>query len=238
MTPGTSGTHGQADDRLPVVFVDLDGTVLRSRAGRFAMLQAVADVAGRASDDADRMTFTGRTDAWIAGELLRRAGHAGDRKAVERVHLRYLALLAEGLPDRGCVAIPGALALAEALQRAAARGRCLPPLLLTGNLREGARLKLEAAGLLASLPVEGGFGDLHEDRADVARMAMALAPDARPVVIGDAPADVYAARAIGAKAVLVATGPVPAEVLATHHPDALLTSLEDLDAALSALLDP
>ncbi len=226
------------DDRPPVVFVDLDGTVLRSRAGRPAMLRAVEDVAGRPSDDGDRTTFTGRTDAWIAGELLRRAGHRGDRAAVERVHLRYLELLAEGLPDRGCVAIPGALALAEALQRAALEGRCAPPLLLTGNLREGARLKLTAAGLIHALPIAGGFGDLHEDRADVARTAAALAPDARPVVIGDAPADVYAARAIGAKAVLVATGPVTADVLATHGPDALLHSLEDLDAALAALLEP
>jgi len=227
-----------SDDRLPIVFVDLDGTVLRSRAGRLAMLQAAEDVAGRPSDDGDRMTFTGRTDAWIAGELLRRAGHRADRAAVERVHRRYLELLAEGLPDRGCVAIPGALALAEALQAAARAGRCAPPLLLTGNLREGARLKLRAAGLLPSLPVEGGFGDLHEDRADVARTAAALAPHARPVVIGDAPADVYAARAIGAKAVLVATGPVTADVLATHAPDALLHTLEDLDAALAALLEP
>ena len=46
------------------------------------------------------------------------------------------------------------------------------------------------------------------------------------------------ARAIGAKSVLVATGPVPADVLATHRPDALLHTLEDLDAALAALLEP
>lgn len=224
--------------RLPVVLVDLDGTVLRDRAGRPAMLRAVAEVAGAAASDADRTTFTGRTDAWIAAELLRRAGHPGDRAGVRQVHVRYLELLAEGLPVHGCTAIPGALALAEALQAATRAGRCAPPLLLTGNLREGARRKLTAAGLSGSLPVEGGFGDLHEDRADVARTAAALAPHAHPVVIGDAPADVYAARAIGAKSVLVATGPVPADVLATHRPDVLLSTLEDLDAALAALLEP
>ncbi len=229
---------GAPAGRLPVVLVDLDGTVLRDRAGRPAMLRAVAEVAGNETSDTDRSTFTGRTDAWIAAELLRRAGHPGDRAGVLRVHLRYLELLAEGLPVRGCTAIPGALALAEALGAAARAGRCAPPLLLTGNLREGARRKLTAAGLHVALPLEGGFGDLHEDRADVARAAAALAPHARPVVIGDAPADVYAARAIGAKAVLVATGPVSADVLATHRPDALLHTLEDLDAALAALLEP
>ena len=80
-------------DGLPVVLVDLDGTVLRSSAGRHAMLGAVADVAGRPVDDMDRATFTGRTDAWIAAELLRRAGHPADPAGVSRVHARYLELL-------------------------------------------------------------------------------------------------------------------------------------------------
>ena len=221
---------------LPVVLVDLDGTVLRDRAGRHAMLGAVEDVAGRPASDADRTSFTGCTDAWIAGELLRRAGHAGDRAGVERVHARYLERLAEGLPTRGCAALPGAHALGEALARAAAEGRCGTALLLTGNLREGARRKLEASGLDAVFRCEGAFGDRHDDRIDVAREATAMAPGARHVIIGDAPADLRAARAVGARCVLVATGPVPAEELARLRPDVLLESLLDLERAMAALL--
>lgn len=224
--------------RPPVVLVDLDGTVLRDRAGRRAMLGAVEDVAGRPASDADRTTFTGRTDAYIAAELLRRAGHEADAAGVARVHARYLERLAEGLPVHGCVALPGAAALGHALAAAAREGRCRAPLLLTGNLREGARRKLAAAGLLEVYGHAGAFGDRHEDRNDVAREAVAMAGDARPVVIGDTPADLRAARAVGARCVLVATGPVPAAELAALGPDVLLDSLADVARALEALLSP
>jgi len=220
---------------LPIVFVDLDGTVLRCRAGRRAMLDAVEDVAGRPASVADRATFTGRTDAFIAAELLRRAGHAADAEDVARVHARYLERLADELPVQGCFALPGAVELGRALADAARAGRCAPPLLLTGNLREGARRKLLAAGLLDVYGHAGAFGDRHEDRIDVAREAVGMAGGARPVVIGDAPADLRAARAVGARCVLVATGPVPAGELAALDPDVLLDSLVDVDRALAAL---
>ena len=54
-------------------------------------------------------------------------------------------------------------------------------------------------------------------------------------MLGDAPADVEAARAIGARVVLVATGPVPADALRAHAPDALLSDLCDTARVLEAL---
>ena len=56
-----------------------------------------------------------------------------------------------------------------------------------------------------------------------------------PVVLGDAPADLVAGRAIGARVVLVATGPVPAGDLRALSPDALLDDLSDTAAALAVL---
>lgn len=200
------------------------------------MLSAVEDVAGRPPSDGDRATFTGRTDRWIAGELLRRAGHADTHAEVARVHARYLELLVERMPTHGCDALPGALELGRTLVRAADEGRCRPSLLLTGNLREGARRKLLAAGLADVYPLAGAFGDRHEDRIDVARDAVAMAEGADPVILGDAPADLRAARAVGARCVLVATGPVPAAELAALRPDALLDSLADVERAMAALL--
>ncbi len=241
---GPAAARGPAPAGLPVVFGDLDGAVLRDRfAGRRAMLRAVSEEAGTAPRDPDRATFTGRTDAWITRELLRRAlesrpardGDGGSAAAVRRVQARYVAALAEELALSGCDALAGALDLGLALASAAAAGRGRLPMLLTGNLREAARLKLAAAGLASAFPLEGAFGDDHEDRAQVARDAAALAPGCRPVVLGDAPLDVAAARAIGARAVLVATGPIPAEVLATHAPDAILSDLCDTDAVMAAL---
>jgi phosphoglycolate phosphatase-like HAD superfamily hydrolase len=219
------------------VLVDLDGTVLRDRAGRRAMLEAVEATAGRRPADPDRHTFTGRTDAWIARELLRRVGHSAGDDAVKDVHARYLERLAVHIAEAGCcTALPGASRLGLALREAAEAGRAAPHLLLTGNLREGARRKLAAAALLEAFPPVGAFGDEHEDRAHVAALAASLAPACRPVVLGDAPADVAAARAIGARAVLVTTGPTPVDELRAAGPDALLSSLDDTDAALDALL--
>ncbi len=260
MTDGPGGGRGSAPAvvaprvgaGLPVVFVDLDGTVLRDRfAGRRAMLRAVADEAGASPRDPDRATFTGRTDAWITRELLRRAlgsrpAGAGDlggdldaeaecAAAVRRVQARYLAALAEELARSGCDALAGALDLGAALARAAAAGRCRVPLLLTGNLREAARLKLAAAGLSFAFPLEGAFGDEHEDRTQVARDAAALAPGCRPVVLGAAPLDVADALAIGALPVLFGTGTITADVLAKHAPDAILSDLRDTEAVLEAL---
>jgi phosphoglycolate phosphatase-like HAD superfamily hydrolase len=46
------------------------------------------------------------------------------------------------------------------------------------------------------------------------------------VIVGDTPADVRCARAVGAIAVAVATGPPGREALAAADPDFLLNSLE------------
>jgi len=54
-------------------------------------------------------------------------------------------------------------------------------------------------------------------------------------IIGDTPKDIACARAIGARAVAVATGSVSRDTLLHSEPDALLDSLEDHEAAFRAL---
>ena len=106
--------------------------------------------------------------------------------------------------------------------------------LLTGNVRDGARVKLGHFGLYEHFPF-GGYGDHHFDRDDVAREALAevkrllngTADPARIWVVGDTPLDVRLHRAIGARAAAVATGWHTTEELADHRPDLLLTDLSD-----------
>jgi phosphoglycolate phosphatase-like HAD superfamily hydrolase len=105
---------------------------------------------------------------------------------------------------------------------------------LTGNLRAGARAKLEHYGLFHHFAF-GGYGDDHFDRDDVAREAWAEVQQRfrgtvsaeRVWVVGDTPLDVRCARAIGAKAVAVATGWHAHEELAATQPDLLLPDLSD-----------
>jgi phosphoglycolate phosphatase-like HAD superfamily hydrolase len=54
-------------------------------------------------------------------------------------------------------------------------------------------------------------------------------------VIGDTPKDISCARAIGARAVVVATGQVTRQELAECAPDVLLDSFENHEAALRAI---
>jgi phosphoglycolate phosphatase-like HAD superfamily hydrolase len=97
----------------------------------------------------------------------------------------------------------------------------------TGNLREGARIKLERAALAHHFTF-GGFGCDHEHRPTIVRIGAerGAARLGRPleacrvVVVGDTPRDVEAARAIGADSVTVETSGIAAAVLraagATH----------------------
>ena len=108
--------------------------------------------------------------------------------------------------------------------------------LLTGNLREGARLKLEHYRLNSHFSF-GGFGDDHMDRNHVAEMAVAAAQQhaphefdpARVWVIGDTPLDVRCARWIKARVLAVATGTHSRAELVGCEPDLLADDLSDTE---------
>jgi phosphoglycolate phosphatase-like HAD superfamily hydrolase len=59
---------------------------------------------------------------------------------------------------------------------------------------------------------------------------------ANAVVVGDTPADVAAARAIGARVVAVATGRYSGDDLDEHGPDATFADLANADAVIKAIL--
>jgi phosphoglycolate phosphatase-like HAD superfamily hydrolase len=89
----------------------------------------------------------------------------------------------------------------------------------------------------------GAYGDDHENRSVLAQIALDKArvlsgrafSGAETTVIGDTPKDIACARAIGARAVAVATGSISREALAACDPDALLDSFADHEAALRAI---
>jgi phosphoglycolate phosphatase-like HAD superfamily hydrolase len=135
--------------------------------------------------------------------------------------------------------LPGIAALLEHLGR---RGDVAVGL-LTGNVREGARLKLEHYNLFHHFAF-GGFGDHHLERDDVAREARAVArwlcngtTELEQIwVIGDTPLDISCARVIEARVLAVATGWHSVAELAEARPDLLVTDLSDA-APFLALLD-
>lgn len=228
-------------DRL--VLFDIDGTLLLSRgAGRRAILKAMADLLS--SDAAvDGVRFDGKTDPQIVRELLAAAGHEGEPAptTVTSVLERYVARLEAELahPDHVTDVMPGVGPLLEAVE---AESRALLGL-LTGNVAPGATLKLRSAAIAPERFRVGAFGSDHHDRGALPAIAAGRAEPLwgrRPtgheiVIIGDTPADMTCGRAVGARAIGVATGAYPAGELAAAGAYAVFEDLADTNAVMAAI---
>jgi phosphoglycolate phosphatase-like HAD superfamily hydrolase len=189
--------------------------------------------------------FDGKTDPQIVAEMLQAAGQREPQESerVLRLCRRYVGLLARELerPTNRTTLMPGVEPLLNRLERTP--GVLLG--LLTGNLAEGAALKLRAAGIAPARFAVGAYGSDSARRADLPAIAAARAepyfgrvPRGHEVVIiGDTPADVTCGSAIGARAVAVATGGYSVDDLASHGPHAVFADLSDTDRVLAAILD-
>jgi phosphoglycolate phosphatase len=228
-----------------LVLFDLDGTLVDcAGAGRRAIETAFREVLGLPDIEGPsrRVRFEGKTDPVIVEEIAREAGVPVERLAGVEAEFRasYVGALREELarPDPRRRIMPGVRALLEALRHE-------PQVLiglLTGNIEEGARAKLEPFGLNGYF-TSGGFSSDHKDRAEIARVARdRLAhltgreiPPERVSVVGDTELDIHCARVNGFRAVAVQSGWIPRERLLAARPDALFDDLTDLPAVLRAL---
>ena len=224
---------------MPVILFDIDGTLIRSGgAGKFAMEAAMKTAFGLAKVR-DNVPYSGRTDQAIGGDLLRENDIDVTDATMKALRAAYLEALPRSLVEQGgtvCAGIP------EILRELASRPDVLLGL-ITGNVREGARLKLTHFGLWDTFAL-GGYGDVHVDRNDVARDALRQVhehlgrrvPADEVWVIGDTPLDVRCARAIGARAVAVATGWHAIEDLHATDADHVMADFADPAELLRVLL--
>ncbi len=217
-------------ERMHVCLFDIDGTLIHTRGAGMAALREGLRLAFGIAEPTDQVAVHGRTDRGITRDLFRHHGIDDRVEHWEQFREAYLRVLPETLAARPGTVLPGIVSLLETL---AARDD-LDIGLLTGNTREGARIKLAHYGLDRYFNF-GGYGDDHLERDDVAREALAAvkarfegAVDlSRLWVIGDTPTDVSCGRAIGARVIAVATGNhTPAE-LAAAGPDSLVDDFSD-----------
>lgn len=224
-----SGTN-----EMHVLLFDIDGTLLSSGgAGQSAMEAALRKEFLPTLPKVDIPT-AGRTDRAICRDLFLQFGLEDRPEVWARFQAAYFSELPRHLERRNGMVLPG---VRELLSRVSARDDILVGL-LTGNFREGARLKLSHHGLDHHFRC-GGYGDRHLDRDDVAREAWQAAREVAPHadiertwVIGDTPSDIRCARAIGAKVLAVATGIFAVEDLSSHGPDVLRPDISDHDGVL------
>jgi phosphoglycolate phosphatase len=226
--------------RPTVLLFDIDGTLVTTGGvGRRAIERAFHRCHGR-KDACSLIRFDGMTDRSITRLALQAIDVEATEDGIDALLAVYVAELEAELraspPDNYRVHAGVEPALAAARERGMALG------LGTGNIVEGARLKLEHVDLYRHFSF-GGFGSDHELRVELIRagaergarqLGKPLA-ECRVVIIGDTPKDIDAARGIGAESVGVGTGAFSAATLREHG---ATHAFDDLTSpgALSAML--
>lgn len=228
-----------------VLFWDIDGTLLSTaRGGVFALEDACRDVTGHTLD-LQAIKSDGLTDHELAVKILEQAGILPETDLVERFLRRYEAHLPTRLPLRKGWVLEG---VREILTHLQAHRPDVHSMLLTGNTATGAKAKLTHCGLHGFF--EGGaFSEDTGPRAGIAVRALAevrarfsgtTIQPGQVVVVGDTPHDIDCARAIGARAIAVASGVFAARELAAHGAWAVVERLPeppDFEALIDRRVD-
>jgi phosphoglycolate phosphatase-like HAD superfamily hydrolase len=224
-----------------LVLFDIDGTLLTGGPAKGAFQEALVETFGTAGPISG-WEFSGKTDPQIARELLTEAGIAKDRIDAGFAELwsRYLGKMAERLPASPPRQLPGAVALLDALKEERGAGIGL----VTGNVFDGARLKLESGGFGADRFAVGAFGSDHEVRNELPPIAILRARNhwgvefrgVEVVIVWDTPRDVDCGKRSGTRTVAVATGNFDSDSLAECGADVVFEDFTATDRVIDAIL--
>lgn len=218
---------------------DIDGTLVNTGgAGLHAMKTAAAECLG---DERllEGCSFAGKTDRSIIRDLIRRADIQSDtEQKTLAMYACYIKLLGENLASAESFFVYPHVA--SILQKCSGEPD-LELALLTGNLEQGARLKLEHAALWHYFRW-GVYGEVSEDRNDLSRKALNSITDRdgpidprRIVVIGDTVSDIRCGQAIGATTIAYSAGFEPAEKLRPANPDHITDDFRHIPAIIAQL---
>ncbi len=223
-----------------LVLWDIDRTLIWGGSAGEHALVAAAKIHFEQDLDLAQVPYSGRTDRWIARAISEHFSRTPNDELEQTFLASYIEHLGKILPQSNSIILPGVLELVKALDAEPTVCQAL----LTGNLAEGARLKLDQVGLWEYFPF-GAFADHSSCRNDLSAHALTLARDhlgyniepSRVFVIGDTPHDLECGKIIGAKTIAVATGCHSMEELSQHDPDFLFDSLEDHQHVFDTIKD-
>ncbi len=235
---GRDATVSRQMTEKTAVFFDIDGTLLDTHgAGRDAFsntLKAVFDH----DDDLSYIHFAGATDLDLFNEIRIRSGLKVSRMQEKEFFERLPVELRKSIREHLATLCPG---VCELLKELSADERVLVGL-VTGNTEECAHIKLSHFNLHGHFML-GAFGREHARRPELARRARERAKKllkrgeqlGRCFLIGDTPADIAAARAIGAVSIAVATGSYDQQSLMHAGADHVLPDLSSTDRVIDIL---
>lgn len=223
---------------MKLILWDIDGTLLRTgRAGINALVRAFVQLHGR-EPNMSKIEVAGRTDKWITARMLEESSLPVTSQHVHDLVDAYLTLLPEEISLRPGLVLPGIQTLLDTLRTRAdiAQG------LLTGNVRRGARIKLEHYRVWHYFEF-GAFGDDSALRNELGPHALRRAKERHAVefagkntfIIGDTPHDIECGKVIGARTIGVATGSYGVAELTAHTPTAVFPDLADTAAFLRVI---
>jgi phosphoglycolate phosphatase-like HAD superfamily hydrolase len=225
---------------MKLVLFDIDGTLISDGGAARESFAIALDATYGYRGDLRRYDFSGRTDPQIARMVLRDAACTDEDidAAMPALWQRYLAELARNADGR-VRELPGVRALLDALRERAD----VVLALLTGNIEQGARLKLQGPGLNGYFPF-GAFGSDSERREELPPVAVDRAADAvghrfagrDVVIIGDSIYDVRCGVPHAARTIAIASGKTSPEKLQAENPDHFFQSAEATNDLLSAIL--
>ena len=225
-----------------LILFDLDGTLIRSLNGFVAFNEAIYKTFGL-SGDIRTVIPDGNTDPLILEDIFTTANLKVEiteekwRAFAQNLYESYTDAIQQDLMR--VFPLPGVLELVREL----AEVKGIYQGVVTGNLEETGRLKLEAAGLGAYLGL-GAYGSDSRNRNDLPGIAKErwagvigqTLPSRHCIIVGDTPKDLDAARKNHMRCLLVGTGRYPVEKLELLKPDACLSDFTDTKAVVEALL--
>src|SRR5881227_1731034 len=205
-----------------LLLFDIDGTLVNTGGAGVEALKLIVHDRFSAKDHLRDIEIAGKTDRAIIRDILRKYQVKPTEENIAPFAEEYIHRLPLSLSrSRGRV-LPGIQSLLERLKPQPN----IVLALLTGNLQQGARLKLQHYGLWDFFEF-GAFADDHHDRNELGAFARERAQtrhghdfDGADVdVIGDTGYDIACGRAFGARTIAVGTGAWGQGKLEAERPD-------------------
>ena len=225
---------------MKFVLFDIDGTLIDSGGAGSRALDSAFEELFSIKNAFSTISMAGKTDPQILAEGLSLHGIRIDNGIIPEFYRTYVKHLKNNI-DAGKGHVKKGIR--EALDVISSKNGFTMGL-LTGNIEDGARIKLECFGL-GSYFGSGAFGSDHEDRNRLLPLAIdrlyrttgEKVGFSECVVIGDTPRDVECSKPYGALAIAVATGPYPSDALRAADADVVLEDLSDTEGLMSILED-
>ncbi len=220
---------------MKMVLFDIDGTLIRTGGAGVRALDRAFQKHHGVANPMGLIQPAGKTDPAIIREIfhiaVKRDCTANESKQMCRSYLDFLKEEIATAPNFRVM--PGIAQILRHLSASDAHTLGL----VTGNLEEGARIKLARPDLNKYFRF-GGYGSDSENRPQLTRVGIERgrrfqnhpSHDKDIFLVGDTPFDIDAGKQSGVVTIAVATGPWKLTDLKDHTPDYAFENLEEYEA--------